>query len=112
MWLNRRLVEANLASILGDVWRSKETFHLGDNIRCKVSPNSLSISYQISGQSLVLGYDYRRWRRSLGTWVSLDFEENCPEFELEVKVSPFEDPKKLVVNANWTLKDVRESLEF
>ena len=44
--------------------------------------------------------------------MPLDSEENCPEFELEVKVVPFEEPRKLIVNANWTLKDVRESLEF
>ena len=37
---------------------------------------------------------------------------NCQEFELEVKISPFEDFIKHFVNANWTLKDVRESLEF
>ena len=61
---------------------------------------------------MVLGYDYRRWKRKLGTLVPLDSEENCPEFELEVKVVPFEEPRKLIVNANWTLKDVRESFEF
>ena len=48
----------------------------------------------------------------LGTWVPLDSEENCPEFELEIKVTPFEEPRKMVMNANWTLKYVRESLEF
>lgn len=112
MWLNRRLAEADLDSVLGEVWKSKESVHLGDTIRCKASPNSLSLSYQISRQSLVLGYDYRRWRSKLGTWVPLDSEENCPEFELEIKVTPFEEPRKMVVNANWTLKDVRESLEF
>lgn len=112
MWLNRRLPEGEMDLVLGDVWKVKESFHLGDIIRCKASPNSLSISYQITRQSLVLGYDYRRWKKRLDTWVPLDSEENCPEFELEVKVAPFEEPRKLVVNANWTLKDVRESLEF
>lgn len=112
MWLNRRLPEADLDSVLGDVWKSKESVHLGDTIRCKASPNSLSISYQISRQSLVLAYDYRRWKSKLGTWVPLDSEENCPEFELEIKVTTFEEPRKMIVNANWTLHDVRESLEL
>ena len=57
MWLNMRLTETDLEFILGDAWRSKETFHLGDNIKCIISPNSLSMSYQISHQCLVLGYD-------------------------------------------------------
>ena len=61
---------------------------------------------------MVLGYDYRRWKRKLGTWVSLDLEENCREFELEIKVTTFEEPRKMIVNANWTLQDVRESLEL
>ena len=112
MWLNRRLNETDLDSVLGDAWKSKESFHLGDTIRCTVNSNSLSISYQINRQSLVLGYDYRRWKRRLGTWVPLDSEENCPEFELEIKVAPFDEPRKLIVTANWTLKDVRQSLEF
>ena len=112
MWLNRRLNEDDLDSVLGDVWKAKESFHLGDTIRCKASPNSISVSYQIHRQSLVLGYDYRRWKRRLGNWMPLDSEENCPEFELEIKVVPFEEPRKLIVNANWTLKDIRESLEF
>lgn len=58
------------------------------------------------------GYDYRRWSTKLGTWVPLDSEENCPSFELEIKVTPFEDLRKMVMNANGTLKDVRESHEF
>ena len=44
--------------------------------------------------------------------MPLDSEENCPEFELEIKVFPFEEPRKFIVTANWTLKDVRESLQF
>ena len=44
--------------------------------------------------------------------MPLDSEENCPKFELEIKVTPFEEPRKMVMNANSTLKDLRESLEF
>lgn len=62
MWLNRRLLEEDLDCVLGDMWKTKESFHLGDTIRCKASPNSLALSYQIARQSLVIGYDYRRWR--------------------------------------------------
>lgn len=112
MWLNRRLPESDLESVLGDMWKSKETVHLGDIISCRASPNSLALSYHIPRQSLVLGFDYRRWRRYIGSWVPLDSEENCPEFELEIKVQPFEDSRKLIVNANWTLKDIRDTLEF
>ena len=61
---------------------------------------------------MVLGYDYRRWKRRLGTWVPLDSEENCPELELEIKVFPFKEPRKFIGIANWTLKDVRESIGF
>ena len=97
---------------LGVVWKAKESFHLGDTIRCKANPNSLSISFQIHCQSLVLGYDYRRWKRRLGTWVPLDSKENCPKFELEIKVFPFKETRKFIATTRWTLKDVRESLEF
>ena len=100
MWMNRRLREEDLDSVLGDGWKAKESFHHGDTILCKASPNSLALSYQIHRQSLVLGYDYRRWKRKIGTLVPLDSEDNFLEFELEVKVVPFEKPRKLIVNAN------------
>ena len=48
MWLNRRLPEEHLDSVVGEMWKTNERFHLGDTIRCKASPNSLAISYQIS----------------------------------------------------------------
>ena len=72
----------------------------------------MSISYQLCRQSLVLGYDYRRWRSKLGSWVPLDFEEKCSEFELKIMVHPFSEPRNLIVTTNWRLHDVRESLEF
>lgn len=112
MWLNRRLSLTDLDTVLGEGWSTKETFHMGDNISCRVSPNSLSISYQLCRQSLVLGYDYRRWKSKLGSWVPLDSEENCPEFEFNIIVHPFIDPRKLIVTSNWRLQHVRESLEF
>lgn len=112
MWLNRRLHEEDLDCVLGDMWKTKESFHLGDTIRCKASPNSLAISYQIARQSLVIGYDYRRWRQHLGSWIPLDSEVDCPEFEVEIIGSAFQEPRNLVVNSSWTLKDIRESLEF
>lgn len=112
MWLNRRLPPNEVDTLLGEEWSLKETFHIGDTIQCRVSPNSLSISYQISRQSLVLGYDYRRWRKKLGDWVPLDSEENCPEIELEINVNPFNEPRRMIITTNWTLHDVRESLEF
>ncbi len=112
MWLNRRLPPSEVDKVLGDGWNVRQTFHIGDTISCRVSPNSISISYQISRQSLVLGYDYRRWRRELGQWLPLDSEDACPEFELEINIHNIVEPRHLIVTTNWTLKDVRESLEF
>ena len=94
------------------MWKTKESFHLGDTIRCKASPNSLALSYQISRQSLVLGFDYRRWRLHIGSWIPLDSEENCPESKVVITRYTFQEPRNLLVNAKWTLKDIRESLEF
>ena len=44
--------------------------------------------------------------------MPLDLEENCLDFELEIKVFPFKEPRNFITTASWTLKDVRESLEF
>ena len=44
--------------------------------------------------------------------MPLDSEENCPEFEVEIMVVPFQEPRIFIGTANWTLKDVRESLKF
>lgn len=112
MWLNRRLSLTDLNIALGEGWKIKEIFHLGDTISCRVSPNSMSLSYQLYRQSLVLGYDYRRWKKKLGSWIPLDSEENFPEFEFKIKVHPFIEPRVLIVTSNWTLQDVRESLEY
>lgn len=112
MWLNRRLSSCELDNHIDEGWNIKETQHIGDIISCRVNPNSLSLSYQISRQSLVIGYDYRRWRRKIGSWVPLDSEETCPEFELEVKVHSLREPRMLIVTSNWSLQDVRESLEY
>ncbi|KAH7293536.1 hypothetical protein KP509_28G029800 [Ceratopteris richardii] len=112
MWLNRRVPISEIDDVLGREWDSKEVQKLGDIILCKVSPNSLSISYQICRQSLVLGYDYRRWKKKLGLWIALDSEESCPEFELEVLIHPDFQSRKIIVTANWNLRNVRELLEY
>ena len=42
----------------------------------------------------------------------IDSKESCSKFEIEIRVSDFFETQRLVVNANWTLKDVCDSLEF
>ena len=48
MWLNRRVQVFEVDKILEEGWVSKETVHIGDIISCRVSPNSISLSYRIS----------------------------------------------------------------
>lgn len=90
----------------------KESFHPCNTIRCKVSLNSLALSYQILHQSLVLGYDYRRWKLHIGGWILPDSKVNCHEFKVDITCSIFQEPRNLIVNMNWKLKDISESLEF
>lgn len=108
MWLCRRIQSQDLDAILGDEWKVKEGVHKGDSIRCCACCDSVVMSYHIHRQTLYMGLEYRRWKKTQGCWKPLD-SESIQQFEVQVHLGN-DNMKTLKCNNKWSLKDMRTTL--
>ena len=77
--------------------------------RCYACKESVVARYQITRQVFFLAFQYRHWKKTCDSWLSLDSNEKDTNVTLSIKLD-HANLKYVNVTSQWILKDVREHL--